>query len=172
MEEIMKIYKTAVVSAICATCFVAAVPASAEKMDCSGSKKAMGEQLGAATLKPGDSPDRELVQFERIDILSSRNPEFDGIQERVYVRLDHIGGTGGHDGYAMFPLKSGEKLWARFQGSHYLKAKGDSWELPFVGTYRFIAGTGKYKSIRGGGSYSGMSTPAGATEDFMCSAEY
>src|SRR5690349_12270233 len=92
---------------------LASTPVFAEKLDCSGTKKSK-EQLQPTTLKPGDVPDRELVQFERIDVLSSPNPELNGIEQHVYVQLDHVGGTGEHSGYAMFPLKSGEKLWAKF----------------------------------------------------------
>jgi hypothetical protein len=146
--------------------------ALAEKLDCSGSKTSK-QEVSTQSIKPGDRPDRELVQVVRIDVLSSKNPEFDGTEETVYVHLDHIGGTGTHSGYVVNTTKSGEKLWARFQGAHYFVPKGgDAWELPYVGNYHYIAGTGKYKAIRGGGYYRGMITPAGLTEEFVCEAEY
>ena len=43
---------------------------------------------------------------------------------------------------------------------------------PELGVYRFIAGTGKYKAIRGGGYYQGIVTPAGPSEKSVCEAEY
>lgn len=143
-----------------------------EKLDCSGSKKSKQEVSNQA-IKPGDRPDREMVQFVRIDVVSSKNPEFDGTEQTVYGHLDHVGATGTHTGYAVSILKSGERLWVKWEGVHHIVPKGgDAWELPYLGVYRYIAGTGKYKAIRGGGYYRGMVTPAGLTEEFVCEAEY
>lgn len=146
--------------------------ALAEKMDCSGSKKSKQEVSNQA-IKPGDRPDREMVQFVRVDVVSSKNPEFDGAEQTVYGHLDHVGATGTDTGYAVISLKSGDKVWVKWEGTHYLVPKGgDPWEVPYLGVYRYIAGTGKYKAIRGGGYYRGVVTPAGLTEEFVCEAEY
>jgi hypothetical protein len=145
----------------------------AATMDCSGTKVRIKETLSSDTIKPGDRPDRELVQTVRVDILSSKNPEFDGIEETVYLQMDTVGGAGDHYGYASFNLNSGETLWVKFHGTHHFVPKSEKdWDVPFQGVYRYIAGTGKYKAIRGGGHYTGKVTPAGITEEFTCSAEY
>jgi hypothetical protein len=144
----------------------------AEKIDCSGSKKSK-QQLSWQAIKPGDRPDREMVQFVRLDVISSKNPDFDGAEQTVYGHIDQIGGTGTESGYAVATLKSGEKLWAKWEGTQYLVPKGgDAWEIPYLGVFRYIAGTGKYKAIRGGGYYKGVATPAGLTEESVCEAEY
>lgn len=150
---------------------LAANPVFAEKMDCSGSKVAK-EQISSESIKPGDRLDREMVQSVRVDIVSSRNHEFDGIETTVYAHLDHVGATGTHNGYSIYPLKSGEKLWMKWEGTHHLVMKGDAWEIPYQGVARFIAGTGKYKAIRGGGHYKGIVTATSHTEDFVCEAEF
>lgn len=144
---------------------------SAATLDCSNTKVSK-EELSRQVINPGDRPDREMVQAVRVDILSSDNPEFDGSQETVYVHLDQIGATGGHSGYGEIVLNSGEKLWTKWQGTHNLVMEGDNWTLPFHGVFRFIAGTGKYKAIRGGGSYDGVVTESGLTQTTTCSAEY
>jgi hypothetical protein len=91
----------------------------------------------------------------------------------VYAHLDQIGGTGLESGYNVSTLKNGEKLWTKWEGTHYFVPKGgDVWEIPYVGVFRYIAGTGKYKAIRGGGYYKGVATPAGNTAEFICEAEY
>jgi len=144
---------------------------SAATLDCSNTKVSK-EELSRHTINPGDRPDREMVQLVRVDILSSDNPEFDGIQETVYAHLDHIGATGSHSVYSELVLNSGEKLWVKSQGTHNLVMEGDNWTLPFHGVYRFIAGTGKYKAIRGSGSYDGVVTESGLTQSARCSAEY
>ena len=142
-------------------------------MDCSATKKAIKETISSETIKPGDRPDRELVQTVRTDIISSDNPEFNGIEENVYLQMDQVGGAGDHYGYATMNLNSGEKIWAKFHGVHHFVPKGqDDWEVPFQGVFRYIAGTGKYKAIRGGGHYEGKVTPNGILETITCSAEY
>ena len=154
------------------TMLFGAESAVAEKLDCSGTKKTK-QEISNQAIKPGDRPDREMVQFVRIDVVSSRNPEFEGAEQTIYGHLDHIGATGTHTGYNETTLKSGEKLWNKWEGTHYLVPKGgDAWELPYHGVFRYIAGTGKYKAIRGGGYYRGVMTPAGLTEEFVCEAEY
>ena len=141
--------------------------------DCSGSKRMTKETISSHSIKPGDHPGRELVLIERVDIISSEDPELDGIENPVYVHLDHLAATGDNQGYSVWNLNSGEKLWLKFHGTHYFVPKGeDDWEIPYMGVFRFIAGTGKYKAIRGGGSYKGVATPAGVREELVCSAEY
>jgi hypothetical protein len=144
---------------------------SAATLDCTNTKVSK-EELSRQAINPGDRPDREMVQLVRVDIISSDNAEFNGIQETVFIHLDHIGATGSHSGYGELVLNSGEKLWVKSQGTHNLVVEGDNWKLPFHGVFRFIAGTGKYKAIRGGGSYDGVVTESGLTQTASCSAEY
>ena len=144
----------------------------AEKMDCSGSKKSK-QVVSWQAIKPGDRLDREMVQFVRLDVISSKNPEFDGAEVTIYGHIDQIGGTGTVTGYSVIVLNSGEKLWTKFESTQYLVPKGgDEWEIPYLGVFQFIAGTGKYKAIRGGGSLKGIATPAGTADESICDAEY
>jgi len=139
--------------------------ALAEKWDCSGSKKSK-QIISIEVIGPGDRPDRALVQLVRVDVFP------DGSEETVYEHDDQIGGTGTHSGYSVINLKSGERLWTKYEGVHYTVPKGDAWESRFQGVFRFIAGTGKYKAIRGGGHYQGIGTRAGSTSESVCEAEY
>ncbi len=140
-------------------------------LDCSHTKS-VSKEIFRHTIKPGDRPDREMVQLSTVDIWSSDNPELDGVEETVYVHLDHVGATGNHNGYSKWPLNSGETLWVKFNGTHHLVTDGDIWELPYLGVFRIIAGTGKYKAIRGGGWYQGVVTENGKSETLHCTAEY
>ena len=154
--------------------FLAAGPGTAATWDCSNTKNQSKETISSHTIKPGDHPGRELVQIERVDIILSDDPELDGIESNVYVHLDHIGATGTNSGYEVWPLNSGEKVWVKFHGTHYFVAKGENdWELPYMGVFRFIAGTGKYSGIRGGGVYKGVASSAyGVRQEIICAAEY
>jgi len=139
--------------------------AFAEKWDCSGSKKSK-TLVSREVIKPGDRPDRELAQMVRIDIYA------DGREETVYEHDDQIAGTGTHAGYSAINLESGERVWGKYEGVHSTVVKGDAWETRFWGVFRFTAGTGKYKAIRGAGSYQGIVTPDGLTAETVCQAEY
>jgi hypothetical protein len=151
---------------------LASASATAEKMDCSYSKKSK-QNISNQAIEPGDRPDRRMSQYIRVDVLSSKQPEWDGAEQTVYGHSDTVGGAGTNMGYSLTTLKSGEKIWSKWEGVQYLVSKGgDEWEVPFQGVFRFIAGTGKYKGIRGGGHYRGITTPAGLTQDSTCEAEY
>ncbi len=157
--------------AIFALSLFTSVPVQSATLDCSHTKT-VSEEVFRHTINPGDRPDRELVQITSVDILTSDNPDLDGVEETVYAHLDHVGATGNHNGYSKWPLNTGETLWVKFNGVHHLVTKGDTWELPYQGVFRIIAGTGKYKAIRGGGWYEGVVTESGKSETLNCSAEY
>ena len=136
--------------------------ASAEFMDCSYSEEYKGQPTRDVLWV---TTDRRLVQWTYVTTLSSKNPEFDGIQLTVYEQWDEVGGTGTHREYAVYPLKSGEKLWIRYEGQY--------WGSTFQGVFHFIGGTGKYKAIRGAAHYQGKFLPGGSFKDVVsCDAVY
>jgi hypothetical protein len=163
---------------LCCSLFVIALgsafaigTAAAEQFDCSGSKVST-DRKSYAVIQPNDRADRQLRQYIRIDLLSSANPEIDGTEQTVFVHEDIVGNTGHHSGYGSFALKNGEKLWYKFDGVSSVVRDGAAWEAHYQGVFHFISGTGKYAAIRGGASYHGKVTPAGLTEEFVCSASY
>jgi hypothetical protein len=172
-EQSGRIWKGFGLSALTALACALTWTAQAEKLDCSGTKRSK-QEISNQSIKPGDRSDRELVQFVRVDVLASKHPEFDKTETTVYGHLDNVGPSGIDTGYAAYTLTSGEKLWVKWQGTHYVVTKGNNdWEVPYLGVYHFISGTGKYKAIRGGGFYKGRVTPArGTEEDSTCEAEY
>jgi hypothetical protein len=114
-----------------------------------------------------------MVQAIRVHLISSQDPSFDGSEQTVYAHQDEYGNSGSQSGYFLYTLKSGDKVWAKFDSVDALKRSGDSWKVTYQGVFRFISGTGRYTHIRGGGSYQGTVTPdSGFNETFVCSAEY
>jgi hypothetical protein len=142
-----------------------ASPALAEKWDCSGVKK-FKQLISREVVKPGDRPDRELVQVVRVSVWDN------GAEETEYEHEDQVAGAGIHTGYSVVNRKEGEKLWTKWEGAHYTVFKDETWELRYQGVFRFIGGTGKYKAIRGDGYYHGTGTVAGSTTEVICEAEY
>jgi hypothetical protein len=166
----MNALKIVMVSAL--SCVLLPGAAIADKMDCSSSKK-MKQEISNQVVELGDRAGHKMHQTVRVHVHSSKNPEMDGAEEMEYQHMDHVNGTGTHRGYSMVTYKSGERVWSYWEGVQHLVLKGgDSWEVPYEGVFTFIAGTGKYKSIRGGGYYRGIATPTGITEDDVCEAEY
>lgn len=145
--------------------------AAAEHLDCSGSK-VMKERKSYEVLRPGDREDRQMRQYVRIDTLRSKNPDIDGTEQTVFVHEDVLSLAGRHSGYGDFTLKSGEKLWYKFDGVSSVVRDGTAWEAKYQGVFAFVAGTGKYAAIRGGATYQGTVTPNGLSEYFVCSGEY
>jgi len=158
--------------ALVAGLLMGSMPTMAEKIDCAYSKRTK-QNVSSQVMEPGDRPDRRLSQYVRVDVLSSKFAEWDGAEQTVYGHSDTVGGAGISAGYSMTSLKTGEKIWSRWESMQYRVLQGeDAWEVPFQGVFHFIAGTGKYKAIRGGGHFRGTATPAGITQENACEAEY
>lgn len=144
----------------------------AAAMDCSGTKKSK-ERPYTEVIRPGDRPDHEMIQAIRTHVISSKDADFDGSEQTVYAHQDAFAGAGTSIGYFLYTLKSGEKIWAKFDSVYSTKPTQGSWEATYQGVFRFVEGTGKYAGIRGGGHYEGKITPtAGFEESFVCSAQY
>src|SRR5690242_17348520 len=128
-----------------------------QKVHCSGTNKSK-EVLSWQPINLGGREGHQMVQFVRVDTVSSQNPEFDGGEVTVYAHIDQIAGTGTVTGYSVESLRSGDKLWTKFESTQYnVVTKGpNDWEIHFISVFQFIAGTGKYKNIRGGGHNTGI----------------
>lgn len=144
----------------------------ATSVDCSGTKRAKAAPF-KEVIHPGDRPDHELILAIRTHAISSRDPDFDGSEQTVYALHDEYAHAGTQSGYFLYTLKSGEKIWARFDSVNSTTGGKDSWEVTYQGVFRFIGGTGKYESVHGGGHYRGKVRPdTGFDETFVCSMEY
>jgi hypothetical protein len=140
--------------------------------DCSGTKRSKAAPY-REIIRPDDRTDHEMVQAIRVHLISSKDPNFDGSEQTVYAHQDEYAGSGSQTGYFLYTLKSGDKVWAKFDSVDSTTGTKDAWEVTYQGVFRFISGTGRYANIRGGGSYQGKVTPSsGFKETFLCAAEY
>lgn len=161
---------TCAVAAV-AVCAISAGPAAAGLLDCSGSKVSK-ERPDPEVIKLGDRPGHELRQAIRVHVVTSGDAEFDGAEKTAYAHEDVTAGAGTSVGYFLYTLRNGDKLWARFE-SVFSTTYGDAWRTTYQGVFTFLSGTGKYRSIRGGGHYEGTITMAdGFREKSTCRAEY
>jgi hypothetical protein len=143
-----------------------------EKKKITGTNK-FGPFISRTVVSPGDDPKHELVLFIRRDTTTSSDPDWDGTEVMVYGQSDEVAGTGTHRGYNRRLYKNGDTTYSSYEGTHKTTVKEDgSRETTIEGTYKFTGGTGKFKNIKGGGTYRGKVTAEGAFSEFEGEVEY
>jgi hypothetical protein len=103
----------------------------------------------------------------------SASPEFDIVEERIFNQDETVAGKGRHRGTAVDTFRNGDTAIQTYEGTHKVVVKdGGAWEVFYEGKFQFIGGTGKYKSLKGQGTYRGHITPEGLTEDDEAEVTY
>ena len=91
----------------------------------------------------------------------------------VYEQIDEVAGTGTPRGYRVTLHKNGDTDYGTYEGTHKTTVKEDgSWETTWEGTWKSLGGTGKFKNIKGGGTYRGKATAEGASTEWEGEVEY
>ena len=123
---------------------------------------------------PGDDPKHELVVLMiRRDTTTSSDPDWNETEQIVYEQSDQVEGTGTHRGYFRRLHKNGDTDYGPFEGMNKTSVKEDgSWEMTWEGTWKSNGGTGKFKNIKGGGTYRGKATAQEAFTEFEGEVEY
>ena len=124
---------------------------------------------------PGDDPKHELVALQvRRDTTTSPDPEWNDTEQIIYEQVDQVAGTGTHRGYYVRRHKNGDIDYGPYEGTHKTtnKEDGSFLEATWEGTYKITGGTGKFKNVKGSGTYRGKATAEGASTDFEGEVEY
>jgi hypothetical protein len=145
---------------------------AAEKKKVMGTNK-IGPPISRTVVSPGDDPKHELVLYIRRDTTTSSDPDWNETEVMIYEQDDHVAGTGTHRGYFRRLHKNGETTYGSFEGTHKTTVKEDgSLETTWEGTWKVTGGTGKFKNIKGGGTYRGKATAEGASTEWEGEVEY
>jgi hypothetical protein len=122
----------------------------------------------------GDDPKHELVVLEiRRDTTASPDPDWNETEQITYEQADDVAGTGTHRGYFRRPHKNGDTDYGPYEGTHKTSVKEDgSLEVTWEGTWKQSGGTGKFKNIKGGGTYRGKATAQGPLTEWEGEVEY
>jgi hypothetical protein len=125
-------------------------------------------------LGPGDDPKRELVVLEIRRDTTTSSDDWNEAEHISYEQRDSVAGTGTHRGYYTNLLKNGDTEYGLYEGTFKTTFKEDgSWETTtWEGTFKVIGGTGKFKNIKGSGTYRGKATAEGASTEFEGEVEY
>ena len=145
---------------------------AAEKKKIMGTDKE-GPPISRTVVSPGDDPKHELALTIHRDITTtSSDPDWDETEVMVYGS-DSVAGTGTDRGYFRRLFKNGDTDYGPIEGTHKTTVKEDgSWETTWEGTWKVTGGTGKFKNIKGGGTYRGKVTAEGAFTEFEGEVEY
>jgi hypothetical protein len=145
---------------------------AAEKKRIKGTDKG-GPPISRTVVSPGDDPKHELAMTIHRDTTTSSDPDWDGTEVMVYDQSDSVAGTGTHRGYTRRLFKNGDTDYGSFEGTHKTTVKEDgSLETTWEGTWKATGGTGKFKNVKGGGTYRGKVTAEGAFTEWESEVEY
>ena len=118
-------------------------------------------------------PDHEFVQGVYVDPVKTKSPEFDVIESRIVNQDDTLNGDGRHRGVEILVFSNGDTAIDNYEGTHKVITKeGGAWEVNYVGKYEFVGGTGRFKNIKGHGTYRGHITPDALTEEDEAEVTY
>jgi hypothetical protein len=111
------------------------------------------------TLQIGEG--HELTQELSIGDIKFSDPDFGSAREWVYVHTDSIGGSGKITAYFVDYFDDGSQTYGRGEGAVKTTANPDgSWQANWEGTYSYLGGTGKFKNIKGDGTFKGSASSA------------
>jgi len=144
----------------------------AEKKKISG-VDTVGPVISQTVASPGNTPNHQIVLRVVTNMGTSTDPDLGNFEQTAYELVDEVAGSGTHRGYGNNLHKNGDRTYGQFEGTHKTTVKEDgSWEATWEGTWKFVGGTGKFKNIKGGGTYKGKATPTGGTTTWEGEVEY
>jgi hypothetical protein len=129
-------------------------PAQAEKKKIMMTSQA-GQSTDQIAISPDNVPNHVLYQHKRKDTTTSSDPDFNNTEWMLYEQGDDVAGSESHRGYFTHFFKSGDVIYGKYEGTHKGTVKeGETWEGTSEGKSQYTGGTGKYKNIKGGGTYN------------------
>jgi hypothetical protein len=141
-----------------------------------GTNKPAGPPISRTVVPPapGDDPKHELVALMiHRETTTSSDPDHNETELIVYDQSDQVEGTGTHRGYYRRLFKNGDTDYGPTEGTQKTTVKEDgSWETTWEGTWKVTGGTGKFKNIKGGGTYRGKATAQEAFTEWEGEVEY
>ncbi|MFC5863456.1 hypothetical protein ACFPT7_14215 [Acidicapsa dinghuensis] len=114
------------------------------------------------SIEVGDHPGHMLV-IEKSSCTWSAPVEMGGFKSTGYTSVDTVdakGATYQVHGYAVLTMESGDKVFARYSGTGTMKGDIAAAE----GTWSYTGGTGKFKGLKGNGTYKGSGASDGSNE--------
>ena len=109
-----------------------------------------------------DVPNHEVGQEVQLSEIKFSHPAFKVKEEWVYNQFNYVGGSGPHWGTFVDVHEDGSQTFGKYEGAQKTVANADgSWVTTWEGTYKYTGGSGKFKNIKGSGTYKGKASSAG-----------
>jgi len=143
------------------------------KKKLSGTNKSTPPPISRTVVSPGDDPKHELALTIHRDTAASSDPHHNETEQIVYQQSDLVEGTGTTRGYFRRLFKNGDTDYGPTEGTQRTTVKEDgSWETTWEGTWKATGGTGKFKNVKGEGTYRGKGTAQEAITEWEGEVEY
>lgn len=117
-----------------------------------------GSFSGRAAAQPAlvlhDVSDHDLNLIEVRGIQKSPDEKWDNSKITYWGTADLIAGSGSQRGYFVNDHPDGDRDFGTFEGQ-IVTSGGD---VTLEGTWKFTGGTGKFRGLKGGGTYKGRMT--------------
>jgi hypothetical protein len=145
---------------------------AAEAKDVTYTKRTR-QTVSETKANPGHPATGELAQQVFLDTAIETPADFPVSEIWVYNQDNTVAGSGVHRGYEVHIFKNGDMAYTKYEGTHQVITKdGGAWEVTYQGTQSYVGGTGRYKDIRGPGTYKGRITPDSFQEQNKWNASY
>jgi hypothetical protein len=95
--------------------------------------------------------------------------EWNDVMMVDYQHLDQFSDSGKHEGYGYHKHKGDDQTFFKFSGTQ--KSAGEG-KLSMEGKYEWTGGTGKFKNIKGGGTYTCTGTSTHSECSWQGEVEY
>jgi hypothetical protein len=147
-----------IMTAFTLACFTLIGDAVAEKREMTFVKNG-GKTITKSVFTVDAALKHEITQVVALGHPKFSDPDFKVKEEWSYVQSDTINGSGTDGGYFVEIHEDGSQTYGTFQSTSKTSTMPDgSWEASFEGTYRYTGGSGKYRNIKGGGTFKGKSS--------------
>ena len=130
------------------------------------------QRLSETTVNVPDKPDHTFKQNTTVWKTVSSNPNFGEAWTSAVSQQDNIGPDTTERGYGTNHYQSGDVNYFSWEGvvKTTKKDEGD-FETAAQGKFTWLGGTGKFKTIKGSGTYTCKFTPKGGQCDWDGDAE-
>ena len=164
MFKLCSIALAAIISAILGSAIYPMTVAAAEKV--AGINKDFQWLSETSANVPGQ-PGHTLKQIALVWKSVSSNPDFGEAWTSAVAQQDTIGIDSTERGYATNHLQNGDVNYVSWEGAVKTTMKdGGDFDTVSKGKFTWLGGTGKFKTIKGSGTYTCKFTPKGGQCDW------
>jgi hypothetical protein len=123
--------------------------------------------LSETTANVPDKPGHTFKQNTLVWKTVSSNPNFGEAWTSAVAQQDNIGNDTTERGYGTNHYQSGDVNYFNWEGAgKTTKKDGGDFEIAAQGKFTWLGGTGKFKAIKGSGTYTCKFTPKGGQCDW------